>query len=275
MNGLIPLIYEHTIMFTILIQIVLVFIFLASISLISKFVLKLRWLISICIAILSLTALFVLGKFGLMRGSVGYFVVLISALVCALILVVQFFQWLFSASASQSFVNPEERSRILKMVEDGKISVDEGKELLDAIGKSSALRGEEKFTRVDIGIIAGVGLIVLGFFLPWVYVQLPNISDFSFFNSTPGYQAGYNTGAIGWTILIIAIASVIPVFVTPRNLLYKISMLQIFLLIIGVVLIIIVLVLFGENLGAGLVFCLAGFIVAFIASIAKLKSLAA
>ena len=159
------------------------------------------------------------------------------------------------------------------MVEEGKISPDEAKELLDAMGKSSALRGEEKFSRMDILTLAGVGLVVLGFFLPWNYFRLPNMSS-NFFDPD-FYHAGYNIGAVGWTIFIMAVASAVPVFVTPRNLLYKISMLQIFLTIIGLVLVISVLVQAGDHLGAGLVICLAGFITAFIASIAKLKSLAA
>ena len=66
-----------------------------------------------------------------------------------------------------------------------------------------------------------------------------------------------------------------PVFVTPKDFLYKISMLQIFLILIGSALVISVLVRAGHNLGAGLIFCLAGFIVELFASAVKFKRLAA
>jgi len=52
-------------------------------------------------------------------------------------------------------------------------------------------------------------------------------------------------------------------------------MLQIFLILIGLVLVISVLVRAGEHLGAGLIICLAGFIVELFASAAKFKKLAA
>ena len=122
-------------------------------------------------------------------------------------------------------------------------------------------------------MLVSVAMVVLGFFLPWAYIRMPQMPGP--FVSISGYQAGYHAGAIGWTIFIIAIASAIPVFVTPRNFLYKISMLQIFLTLIGLVLVISIMVQVGSHLGAGIVFCLIGFIAALFASAAKLKSLSA
>jgi hypothetical protein len=52
-------------------------------------------------------------------------------------------------------------------------------------------------------------------------------------------------------------------------------MLQIFLTLIGTVLVISLLIQAGDNLGAGLVICLAGFIVGIIGSAAKFRKLAA
>jgi hypothetical protein len=227
-----------------------------------RFVINLKWLTAICLAG-SLAMIFLLRVVALAK-SVPFVIILF---VLIMFLLARFFKWLFTAASSQASVNPAERNRILKMVEEGKISADEGKELLDAMGKSSALRGEEKFTRVDIVILCGVGLVVLGFCLPWV--------SSSMFKS--GYQAGYQTGAIGWSILIIAIASAILAFVTPSSFLYKITMLQIFLILIGLIIVISILVQVADysDLGAGLFFCLAGFIVALLASIAKMRSLAA
>lgn len=161
-----------------------------------------------------------------------------------------------------------ERKRIMEMVEAGKIRPDEGKELLNALGNSSALRGQEKFSRPDFAVLAGVGLVVLGFFLPWAYANI--------FSQVPiYYQSGYNAGTLGWTVFIIAIMSAVPVFVTPKNFLYKILMLQIFLTIIGTVLIISVLIQAGKHAAIGLIICLVGFLVSLAASLSKFRTLAA
>ena len=252
----------------IIIKLAILIVCLVAALLVLKFVAKLKWLTVICIVVLLASILSIIGFKG--KWSLGG-IFLIPAVICAGILLAKFFIWLFKGT-SQISVNPAERSRILKMVEDGKISADEGRELLDAMGKSSALRGEEKFSRVDILMLVGVALVVLGFFLPWAYISMAQVPGP--FGHVSGYQAGYHTGALGWTIFIIGIASAIPVFVTPRNFLYKISMLQIFLTLIGVILVISVLVCIVGRLGAGLIFCLIGFIVGLLAAIAKLKSLA-
>ena len=136
---------------------------------------------------------------------------------------------------------------------------------------SNALRGQDRFSRLDMAMLCGVALVVLGFFLPWVHIR----STTQMFGAVSGYQAGYHAGALGWAVFVIAILSVIPVFVTPENFLYKISMLQIFLTIVGTVLVVSILVRAGGHLGAGLVICLVGFITGLVASVAKFKSLAA
>jgi len=200
---------------------------------------------------------------------------LLPVVICAVILVVQFLRWLLVAGDNAA-VNTAERSRILKMVEDGKIKTEEGTELLDAMGRSNALRGQGAFSRLDIAILCGVGLVILGFFLPWAYIRMPDVSGMpGIFGQVSAYQAGYHVGALGWAILIMALVSAIPIFVTPKDLLYKISMLQVFLTLVGGVLVVSVLVRVGGHLGVGLIFCLAGFIVELVGSSVKLKSLAA
>jgi len=179
-------------------------------------------------------------------------------------------KWMCSEENTDSI----ERKRIMEMVENGKISLDESKELLDSLGRSSALRGEEKFSRVDIVMLVAVSMVILGFFLPWARIRLPQVISM-FGQSGSAFQAGYHAGALGWTVFIIALLSVIPVFVTPKNYLYKISMLQIFLTIIGIVLVISILVRVGDRFGIGLIICLIGFILGLIASRAKFKRLAA
>ena len=199
----------------------------------------------------------------------------ISWLIIILVLVplLCFALWLlFRLLSAGQGTDDAERKRIMKMVEAGKVSSEEATELLDAMGRSSALRGEEKFSRTDILTLVGVALVVLGFFLPWVHLDMRSMPGV--FGQASAYLAGYHIGAIGWVVFIIGVLSAVPVFVTPKNFLYKISMLQIFLALVGLVLVISVLVRTG-HLGAGLIFCLAGFIVALLASAAKARKLAA
>lgn len=180
--------------------------------------------------------------------------------VCAIILVVQFLRWLL-VPGDNAVVNTAERSRILKMVEEGKIKTEEGAELLDAMGRSSALRGQDRFSRLDIAMLVGVALVILGFFLPWA-----NLGNRM-------YQAGHHRGPVGWAVLIAAVLSAVPIFVTPKELLYKISMLQIFLVLVGLALVIKELSVGADQVGT--ILCLAGFLVALVGSAVKVRSLAA
>jgi len=237
------------------------------IPLVLRFTAKASWLTSIAASVVVATITSILGIRMLdhapgSRVAVGP-VFLLPAAAGILILLVKFFRWLLTTETVQANVNTAERNRILKMVEDGKVSTDEGAELLNAMGRSSALQGQDTFSRLDIAMLVGVALVILGFFLPWAYF------------GRGMYQAGHHRGPIGWAVLIIAILSAVPIFVTPKDLLYKISMLQIFLILVGLALMIKELIVINENLGAGLIFCAAGFVVALLSSVVKLKSLAA
>ena len=225
--------------------------------LILRFAIKLKWLTAACIAVIVTTLLIVCSDPPVKWGAI-----LLPAVICVFILIIPFFRWLLSVSV-ESEVNSQERARILKMVEDGSISAEESGELLDALGRSTAMRGDEKFSRQDVAILVGSALVVLGFFLPWVHI------------GNRMYQAGSHAGAVGWAVLLIGIFAVVPVFLTPKNLLYKISMLQMFLAIVGLALIISVLFRAGDNLGAGLIICLIGFAIELVACFGKFKQLSA
>jgi hypothetical protein len=243
--------------------------------LVFRFAAKLKWLTAICLSVFVATIIliFVLRIFPGSSPSVKIGpIFLLLAAVCGVIMIIQFFRWVVISSDNAS-VNTAERDRILKMVEEGKINTEEGTELLDAMGRSSALRGEEKFSRLDMMMLVGVALVVLGFFLPWVYIRMQQVPGP--FGRVSGYQAGYQAKAMGWAVLIIAIASAIPIFVTPKDFLYKISMLQIFLILIGTILVISILVQAGNRLGAGLIFCLIGFVVELLGAGVKFRKLAA
>ena len=249
----------------ILISILIPLVCFMLILLLLRFTAKAPWLTAVAASLVIATAPAILGIRMLphppgSQHAAGP-VILLPAAIGAIILVIQFFRWLLTPEAGQATINTAERARILKLVEDGKISTDEGSELLDAMGRSSALRGQDRFSRLDIAMLVGVALVILGFFLPWAYL------------GRGMYQVGHQRGPIGWAVLIVAVLSAVPIFVTPRELLYKISMLQIFLILVGLALAIRELSVGADQIGT--IFCLAGFVVAFFGSVVKLKSLAA
>ena len=195
-----------------------------------------------------------------------------------LILIVQFLVPLLKEIVSNQRAADPERARILRMVEESKITAEEGSDLLEAMGKSSALQGQDRFSRLDMVILCGVALVVMGFFLPWVHVNITEISRIfrmpDMLGIKSAYQAGFNS-ALGWTIFAIAIVSIIPVFVTPKSLLYKISIFHLFITLVGLLLVLITLLRAGNHLGVGIIICAMGFTIELIASGAKFKRLAA
>jgi len=254
---------EHIVL-SMLFAILIPLVCFAAMLLLLRLAAKTPWLTAICVSVLVATVVSMIGirAFAGSRVKTGS-VVLLPGAVCAVILLVQFVSWLLTTGAEGTRVNTAERNRILKMIEDGKISSDEGAELLGAMGRSTALQGQDKFSRLDIATLCGVTLVILGFFLAWAHL------------GGRMYQAGHHRGAVGWTVFIVAVLSAVPVFVTPKDFLYKISMLQIFLILVGLALVIKELVAVGSHVGVGLIFCLVGFAVGLFSSGAKLKSLAA
>lgn len=253
---------------------------------------SLKLLTTLCLSVLVVTALsllllvFRLERYLLLYRDIplsradleeyvaGTFVVAIPFL---LILIIQFLVPFLKEIGKASKAAGPERARILQMVEDGKINSEEGSDLLEAMGKSSALRGQDKFSRLDIAILIGVALVFMGFFMPWVHIrnapELQGMPDILAQGSM--YLAGYHVGALGWTIFVIALVSAVPVFITPKSLLYKISILHIFLTLIGLLLAFSTLLRTGSSMGGGIVISTVGFTIELIASGAKFKHLAA
>ncbi|UCE49975.1 MAG: hypothetical protein JSW47_07420 [Phycisphaerales bacterium] len=269
------------------------FIFQLIILLVAYIILRsrteLRLLMSICFSVLivaGLTGLFLFinNRFVIIRMNIidlkeyvtGTFIVAIPFI---LILIVQFLVPLLKKICKTPKAAGPERARILRMIEEGKITSEEGSDLLEAMGRSSAMQGQDTFSPLDMAMLAGVALVVLGFFLPWVHIRISGMSGMpgirDVLNQDSMYQAGYHTGALGWMIFSIALISVIPVFITPKNLLYKISLFHLFVTLIGLLLVFITLLRAGSQLGTGIVTCAVGFTIELIASGAKFKSLAA
>jgi hypothetical protein len=188
---------------------------------------------------------------------------------CVLWLIAKFFEWLGAADPAGGTVNPEERQRIIGMVEQNKMTAQEGTELLDALGKSSALRGQQTFSRLDIMILVGIAATVLGFFLPWQW--FPNILNML---GQPAHQTGYQVQVVGWAMLTCSVLAVAFVFITPKGYLYKLLMFQILCICVGLALVLSVWIQAGYNVGYGAIICVAGFAVALLACVMKMRALA-
>jgi hypothetical protein len=230
-----------------------------SIFILRKFM-KLSWAASIGLPMVAFIVL--IGPSFIAIDRYFSVVVAIVGCVCVPILIKKLYVYLTSEAGLK--VSVAERETTLRMVDEGKISADEAKELLEAMGRSNASICQNKFSRIDMSMLIGVTLVILGFFLPWGYVRMGSVT---------GWQAGHQVGAIGWAIFIIGILSILPVFFTPKELLYKSSILQIFLLLIGTGLVARMLITVGKGIGAGLYVCLTGFLLTLIASSIKLKRL--
>ena len=70
----------------------------------------------------------------------------------------------------------EERERVLRLVEAGKINAEEAAELITALGQShvraAAAAPATPFGREEAFRLVGAGLVLVGFFLPWFNVNL-------------------------------------------------------------------------------------------------------
>jgi len=66
----------------------------------------------------------------------------------------------------------EQRERVLKLLEAGRINADESAELLNALAASSAAIGPEPMTAHRKLSLIGAALILIGFFIPWYSINL-------------------------------------------------------------------------------------------------------
>jgi hypothetical protein len=245
---------------------------LIVVYLILRFKTKLRVSKTLCLSVLIVSGLtlFLLPLnfrfiFGMNPTDLKEYVAgtLIVAIPFMLILFIQLLMPWLKEIGSESKATGPERARILRMIEEGKVTSEEGSDLLEAMGRSNAMRGQDRFSLLDMVILCGVAFVITGFFLPWVYIR------------SSAYQTGHQIGALGWTIFITALVSIVPVFITPKNFLYKISIFHLFLSLLGLLLVLITLFRAGSHFGIGIIACIVGFMIELIASGVKFKRLAA
>lgn len=98
-----------------------------------------------------------------------------------------------------------ERDRVFRMIEEGKISANDGAQLLNALGSVSHVP-EDRAVIVTVGhklTVAGAAILLLAFFLPWFSVS---------FNGT-AFRGGDIEHGWGWMILVLsAAAAALPFF---------------------------------------------------------------
>lgn len=242
-------------------------IFMSVALVVARFGFKFKWLKSALVsAVITSFASILMGFISegmrIFRYGDFYLYIVMPFLPLAVIMIIRDIGPFFRNMECGTDINPEERKHTLDMVQDGRITPEEGAELLDALGRSNAMMGQDKFSRLDAYILAGISIAVLGFFLPWSIIAY-GVS-----------QSGQHFKAEGWAVLIIAVLAAIPVFVTPKDFLYKISMLQIFLLLLDEALVI-SLLLRILKIGAGLPMCLIGITLALMGCVGKFKKLTA
>jgi hypothetical protein len=124
-----------------------------------------------------------------------------------------------------------ERQRVLKLLEDGKITADECAELLNSLGemaKPTASPILPPATPVRKLLLIGGMLVLVGFFLPWISINpdeelsraqqqlsqiMPNtIQTFQVSTRTMHFSGG-ETGNLGWLVLFFGVgAAALPYF---------------------------------------------------------------
>ena len=132
-----------------------------------------------------------------------------------------------------------EREKVLQLLEAGKITAEESAELLNALGHSSSPRSgpvsTAEFSRQRKLILLGVGLLLIGFFLPWFVIDtnvaanalLSQIQQTAgpamtmpqmMINTTVQVRGGDLAHGTGWWILVLGIvAAGLPFFATTLN----------------------------------------------------------
>jgi hypothetical protein len=98
-----------------------VFFILVGVTVVLKLVFKAKWLTVICLWILAAAPLLLSEGW---RNGLLLTLVSLTAVICLAILLIRFFRWLVSGD-DNARVNAAERDRILRMVEQAKISSEE------------------------------------------------------------------------------------------------------------------------------------------------------
>lgn len=156
-----------------------------------------------------------------------------------------------ASSIASDVQTADDRERVLKLLEDGKITAEEGAELLHALGTATdpSRQVSPRMTRGRVLLLIGAGVLIVSFFLPWFTIDLnqqmhrlsritsqwqrqtlANASGFTGgantprqprLDSVPGapghtyvhVSAGDLSHGLGWIILLLGVASAVIPFI--------------------------------------------------------------
>jgi hypothetical protein len=156
-----------------------------------------------------------------------------------------------NAAPAGDALSPE-RERVLKMLDDGKITAQESAELLNALAQSAPACAPQRAPAPHRKIVwIGAALLVMGFFLPWF--------EFSMSNMAPYVAGGDIAHGFGWCVLFLGIAAAALPFVDADLDSQTCQKTSLVLLGVGAI---ILIYLFTQNFrfaGIGLVLALAGY----------------
>ena len=157
--------------------------------------------------------------------------------------------------------DPQERAVILKMMSEGKVTGEEAVELLNAAGGSQGIRsGSAVVSSGALPSLIGALPVSVGFVLPWIYVRMGNIS---------GYQTGYQTGVLGWVILLLGVTPAILSCIPALDKHLRQPLLRLVLSVIGGGFAVAIAIKTGDNpLPVGIYIVIVGFLIQLIGGVA-------
>jgi hypothetical protein len=164
-----------------------------------------------------------------------------------------------SSPAGQAVAGEEEQS-ILKMMSEGKINSAEAGELLHALGRRRVPGDRLPMSRGTIVTVIGAVLIVIGFMLPWVAVQMGGVT---------GYQAGHHVGFLGWLILSLGLLPAILSSIPALDKVIRQGLLRLLLSATGIAFAVSIAVNAGGSVRIGIFVLMFGFVIQLMSALVE------
>ncbi len=162
----------------------------------------------------------------------------------------------------------DDRRRVLAMVAEGKVSAEEGTQLLEAMGEPATPCDRLPIRPGTLASVVGALLIVVGFMLPWNHISVKIEGPFR--TSISGYQMGYSVGFLGWLILCLGLLPGLLACITALDPHLRQGMVRLLLSALGLaftVSLIVTVWIGGYLLTLGLYFALIGFLVQLLSAL--------
>jgi len=106
--------------------------------------------------------------------------------------------------------------------------------------------------------LLGCLAVVVGFMLPWVYVRMGEMR---------GYQAGHHVGFLGWAILVLGLVPAVLASIPALDKVLRQGLLRLILSGTGIAFAVSLMINIGDNMGAGIVLVLLGFVAQLLSAI--------